>query len=189
MRTWRPPTRERLCVISSSQNSRVYLPDSRRWSEAMRHSHIRVMVILVTVRCAGQQYCNALHACDKLRRGTIQSWSFRVACSLCARGIFAVGGCGTANPLCVTSASHHGQRRNLDRAVTWYQQMLGFAVRQRGRQGAVRFVELAIPGFGVALIQDRSALLLNPSPGARTAPYWIHMCFHRSGPQRRLSMP
>jgi methylmalonyl-CoA/ethylmalonyl-CoA epimerase len=66
--------------------------------------------------------------------------------------------------------------QDLDRAVNWYQQMLGFTVRQRGKHGDVTFVELAIPGFGVSLIKEPS--------GAQAAaqirlgaPRWLHIVF------------
>lgn len=91
-------------------------------------------------------------------------------------GFLPSAGAGTVNPFALRPHHITASVVNLDRAVTWYQQMLGFAVRQRGRHGPVRFVELAIPGFGVALIQDPSTPV-NPSPGAHTSPYWIHMVF------------
>ncbi len=65
---------------------------------------------------------------------------------------------------------------DLDRAEAWYRKMLGFEVRERGSHGAVRFVELAVPGFGVALVQqpgaDATARAAPP-----VAPRWLHIVF------------
>ena len=69
---------------------------------------------------------------------------------------------------------------DLDRAANWYQQMLGFSIRERGTHGDIMFVELAIPGFGVALIKEPSTGQLPPKTRAKTrdgAPRWLHIVF------------
>ena len=44
---------------------------------------------------------------------------------------------------------------DLDRAVRWYQQMLGFAVVDRGdRPNGARFADLSLPGYGIGLVQN-----------------------------------
>jgi catechol 2,3-dioxygenase-like lactoylglutathione lyase family enzyme len=81
-----------------------------------------------------------------------------------------------ANPLGLRPHHITASVGNLARATAWYQQMLGFAVRERGNHGPVQFVELSIPGFGVALIEE-------PGPGAPAnampggAPHWVHIVF------------
>jgi catechol 2,3-dioxygenase-like lactoylglutathione lyase family enzyme len=70
---------------------------------------------------------------------------------------------------------------DLDRAEAWYRDMLGFAVRERGSHGAVRFVELAIPGFGVALVKQ-PATDSNNRPVPPTAPRWLHIVFSVPNP-------
>jgi catechol 2,3-dioxygenase-like lactoylglutathione lyase family enzyme len=65
---------------------------------------------------------------------------------------------------------------DLDRAVNWYQQMLGFKIRQRGKHGDIMFVELTIPGFGVALIKEPAGGQVGPT-AADGAPRWLHIVF------------
>ena len=62
----------------------------------------------------------------------------------------------------------------LDRAVRWYEQMLGFHVVNRGaRPNGTRFADLELPGYGIGLVQN---------PGPRSSPAsprsgWIHIVF------------
>ncbi|MCC7462757.1 MAG: VOC family protein [Gammaproteobacteria bacterium] len=67
---------------------------------------------------------------------------------------------------------------DIDRAVQWYQRVLGFRLVGRGERngGAFRYAELEIPGFGVALVQLAAA---QPAPlGERPlAPAWVHIVF------------
>jgi methylmalonyl-CoA/ethylmalonyl-CoA epimerase len=67
---------------------------------------------------------------------------------------------------------------DIDRAVKWYQDMLGFTLLERGtrQNGNFKFAELKIPGFGVALVQ-----VGNPAPSAANRviapPDWVHIVF------------
>jgi len=81
-----------------------------------------------------------------------------------------------ANPLGLRPHHITASVANLARATAWYQQMLGFAVRERGSHGEVQFVELSIPGFGVALVEEagpHSPVDTTPSG----APHWLHIVF------------
>ena len=73
---------------------------------------------------------------------------------------------------------HHATARvwDIDRAARWYHDMLGFQIGQRGQHGDVKFVELSIPGFGIALIKEPST---GPQPAEPSAgvPRWLHMVF------------
>ncbi|HEY1313479.1 MAG TPA: VOC family protein [Steroidobacteraceae bacterium] len=70
---------------------------------------------------------------------------------------------------------------DLERAVNWYRSMLGFEVKERGSHGTMQFAELAVPGFGVALVKEAG---IDPrDPLARQAPpYWMHMVFSVADP-------
>ena len=63
---------------------------------------------------------------------------------------------------------------DLDRAVRWYEQMLGFHVVSRGdRPNGTRFADLQLAGFGVGLVQNSG-----PAPSAvSTRGGWIHIVF------------
>jgi catechol 2,3-dioxygenase-like lactoylglutathione lyase family enzyme len=65
---------------------------------------------------------------------------------------------------------------DLDRAANWYQRMLGFKIRERGKHGDIMFVELAIPGFGIALLKEPSTGQLPPKT-RDGAPRWLHIVF------------
>ncbi len=80
------------------------------------------------------------------------------------------------NPLKLTPHHITASVADLDRATAWYQTMLGFEIRQRGNHGPVKFVELAIPGFGVALVQER-ATAGQSAKQQTNAPHWIHIVF------------
>jgi catechol 2,3-dioxygenase-like lactoylglutathione lyase family enzyme len=74
---------------------------------------------------------------------------------------------------------------DLDRAVKWYQDMLGFKLKDRGSRmnGAMQFAELTIPGFGVALVQMGPTVTAAPvAAPPHAAPRWIHMVFSVADP-------
>jgi catechol 2,3-dioxygenase-like lactoylglutathione lyase family enzyme len=108
-------------------------------------------------------------------------WPVGMPALLAMAGALPPAAASTLNPFALRPHHITASVANLDRAVAWYQQMLGFAVRERGSHGPVRFVELAIPGFGIALIQDPSTPV-NPNPKVRTSPYWVHMVFSAPDP-------
>jgi catechol 2,3-dioxygenase-like lactoylglutathione lyase family enzyme len=68
---------------------------------------------------------------------------------------------------------------DLDRAVKWYEQMLGMHVVNRGdRPNGTRFADLQMPGFGVGLVQ-------NPGTASAAGPTrsgWIHIVFSVADP-------
>jgi catechol 2,3-dioxygenase-like lactoylglutathione lyase family enzyme len=80
------------------------------------------------------------------------------------------------NPLKLTPHHITASVADLDRAAAWYQDILGFEIRERGRHGPVKFVELAIPGFGVALVQETAPAGHSTKPQT-DAPRWIHIVF------------
>ncbi|MGC4028606.1 MAG: VOC family protein [Steroidobacteraceae bacterium] len=68
---------------------------------------------------------------------------------------------------------------DIDRAVRWYRDMLGFQVLDRGSRmnGAMQFAELAIPGFGIGLLQLAAAVPRAVDPAKSVAPSWVHIVF------------
>jgi len=82
----------------------------------------------------------------------------------------------TLNPLHLRP--HHVTARvwDIDRAARWYHDILGFQIGEHGQHGAVKFVELSIPGFGIALIKEPST---GPRPAAPSegVPRWLHIVF------------
>lgn len=66
---------------------------------------------------------------------------------------------------------------DLDRAVAWYHDILGFRVDQQGERESprIRFAELSIPGFGVGLVQ--TAVGLGAPVAHSQAPAWTHIVF------------
>ncbi len=90
--------------------------------------------------------------------------------------------CWSVSPAAQTSSNplglkaHHATAAvaDLDRAVRWYQQMLGFAVINRGdRPNGMRFADLQLPGYGIGLVQNPGAA--PPAVAARSG--WIHIVF------------
>jgi catechol 2,3-dioxygenase-like lactoylglutathione lyase family enzyme len=73
---------------------------------------------------------------------------------------------------------------DIDRAVKWYEGMLGFKVASRGsrQDGAFRFAELEIPGFGVALVQAAGLKATPLAQPAGIAPDWMHIVFAVADP-------
>ena len=68
---------------------------------------------------------------------------------------------------------------DIDRAVKWYQQMLGLTVMNRGdRPNGTRFADLQMPGFGIGLVQNPGT----PSAAAPARSGWIHIVFSVADP-------
>lgn len=87
-----------------------------------------------------------------------------------------------ANPLRLEVHHITASATDVDRAVKWYQDMLGFRLDQRGARGnGGQFAELSIPGFGVALVQQGVAAAAAPAAAVtHVAPgrnRWIHIVF------------
>jgi len=83
------------------------------------------------------------------------------------------------NPLGL--AAHHitGLVVDLDRAIAWYQRILGCTLLELGshQDGALRYAELKLGDFGIGLIQLQGQARLPVSPGPPIAPSWLHIVF------------
>jgi quinoprotein glucose dehydrogenase len=84
------------------------------------------------------------------------------------------------NPLRLRGHHVTASVKDIDRAVKWYQEVLGFTLAERGNRGngMMQFAELKIPGFGVALVWLRDA----PTAPAPASPPmngagWLHLVF------------
>jgi catechol 2,3-dioxygenase-like lactoylglutathione lyase family enzyme len=80
-----------------------------------------------------------------------------------------------ANPIHLQPHHITAAVKDVDRAAAWYQRMLGFEIRERGKHGAMSYVELAIPGFGVALVQD--PLITAKTDDQPHVARWVHIVF------------
>jgi catechol 2,3-dioxygenase-like lactoylglutathione lyase family enzyme len=80
-----------------------------------------------------------------------------------------------ANPMRLQPHHITAAVKDIDRAAAWYQRMLGFEIRKRGKHGAMSYVELEIPGFGVALVQD--PLITAETGDPRHVSRWVHIVF------------
>jgi catechol 2,3-dioxygenase-like lactoylglutathione lyase family enzyme len=82
------------------------------------------------------------------------------------------------NPLQLRAHHITAAVADIDRAVKWYEQVLGFRLVERGTRngGAFQFATLEIPGFGVALVQLAGA---QPAPvtDKPLSPDWVHIVF------------
>src|ERR1041385_3227608 len=79
------------------------------------------------------------------------------------------GAAQPANPL--ELKPHHATAAvaDLDRAVRWYEQMLGFKVLDRGdRPNGMKFADLELPGYGIGLVQKTG-----PPPSATSRGGWV----------------
>jgi catechol 2,3-dioxygenase-like lactoylglutathione lyase family enzyme len=107
-------------------------------------------------------------------RKILQTTALPIAFALL--GVQSASAADPRNPLALRPHHITAAVADLERAANWYQQMLGFKIRQRGNHGDVLFVELAIPGFGVSLIKEPSG----GEAAARSkdgAPRWLHFVF------------
>jgi len=74
---------------------------------------------------------------------------------------------------------------NIDRAIRWYEDMLGFKVVNRGdRRNGMRFADLSIPGFGVGLVQNTAA---SPASASSGRSGWVHIVFSVPDPARAFA--
>ncbi|MFO1265354.1 MAG: VOC family protein [Rubrivivax sp.] len=106
-----------------------------------------------------------------------------LAASLLAT-VLPVAAAEAVNPLQLRVHHITAAVTDIDRAVRWYQQVLGLRLTGRGERngGAFRFAELEVPGFGVALVQLAGA---QPAPAGDKplAPDWVHIVFAVPDPQ------
>jgi catechol 2,3-dioxygenase-like lactoylglutathione lyase family enzyme len=80
-----------------------------------------------------------------------------------------------ANPLHLQPHHITAAVKDINRAAAWYQRMLGFEIRERGKHGAMSYIELAIPGFGLALVQD--PLISGKTGDQSHVARWVHIVF------------
>ena len=79
------------------------------------------------------------------------------------------------NPLGLKPDHATAAAADIDRAVRWYQEMLGFRVTNRGeRPNGSKFADLEMPGFGIGLVQNPGAA--SPTISAARSG-WFHMVF------------
>lgn len=91
------------------------------------------------------------------------------------------GQTASQNPLQLKPHHATAAVADLDRAVRWYEQMLGFTVVDRGdRPNGMRFADLELPGYGIGLVQNPG-----PPPSANAVRSgWIHIVFSVPDPAR-----
>jgi len=90
----------------------------------------------------------------------------------------------TQNPLQLKPDHATAAVVDVDRAVRWYQDMLGFKVVNRGeRPNGTHYADLEIPGYGIGLVQNPS------TPAAPTAGRsgWVHIVFSVPDPARAFA--
>jgi catechol 2,3-dioxygenase-like lactoylglutathione lyase family enzyme len=93
------------------------------------------------------------------------------------------GAQSTPNPLQLRPHHATAAVTDLDRAVRWYQDTLGFRVVNRGeRPNGSRFADLEIPEYGIGLVQNPGT---PPTAGARSG--WIHIVFSVPDPARAFA--
>ena len=80
---------------------------------------------------------------------------------------------------------HHITARvsDIQRAIGWYQEVLGFEVRSTGMalNGAMQFAHLHLPGFDVSFVQLAHPAL-TVSAGQPVLPSWVHVVFSVADP-------
>jgi catechol 2,3-dioxygenase-like lactoylglutathione lyase family enzyme len=82
------------------------------------------------------------------------------------------------NPLGLKAHHVTATVSDIERAVRWYREVLGLKVDDQGSRGdsGIKFAELSIPGFGVALIQLPGAMT-RPRNAGEIVPNWMHIVF------------
>src|SRR5213080_2088858 len=101
-------------------------------------------------------------------------WACAVLLTVASAHLFAQS---PPNPLQLKADHATAAVTDIDRAVHWYQNTLGFAVVNRGdRPNGMRFADLEIAGFGIGLVQNPDPPAASATPGtARSG--WIHIVF------------
>jgi catechol 2,3-dioxygenase-like lactoylglutathione lyase family enzyme len=115
------------------------------------------------------------------RDETMRAASFECAAILVLAALSPLGAGAQVNPLGLKPHHITASVLDLDRAEAWYRNMLGFEVRERGSHGTVRFVEMTIPGFGVALVKLPGSEASGGS-ARPIAPRWLHIVFSVPNP-------
>jgi len=87
------------------------------------------------------------------------------------------------NPLGLKLNRITARVRDMERAVAWYRDILGFQVGETGTtaNGIMKFAHLHLTGFGISLVQlDMPATELQP--GQQALPCWVHPVFEVADP-------
>ena len=89
-----------------------------------------------------------------------------------------------ANPLGLKPHHITASVVDIDRAVQWYVDMLGFKVVNRAtRPNGMKGAELDLDGFGIGLVQTAGAQEAAAEPARPPRPpYWVHMVFSVPNP-------
>jgi catechol 2,3-dioxygenase-like lactoylglutathione lyase family enzyme len=81
-------------------------------------------------------------------------------------------------PLALRADHATAVAQDLDRAIRWYQAMLGLSLINRGsRPNGMRYADLAMPGYGISLVQLPATTAKAAAPQAAAATGWIHPVF------------
>jgi catechol 2,3-dioxygenase-like lactoylglutathione lyase family enzyme len=84
------------------------------------------------------------------------------------------------NPLQLRAHHATAAVKDIDRAVRWYRDVLGFTLAERGARndGAMQYAEMKISGYGVGLVQLSGGAEDDGADGAHAgARGWIHLVF------------
>ena len=87
------------------------------------------------------------------------------------------------NPLGLRAHHITASVADMQRAIQWYQSVLGFELKEKGSHGEMQFAVLGIPGFEVALVRDHEQLPTVPTDPS-VAPRWVHMVFSVPDPNK-----
>ena len=74
---------------------------------------------------------------------------------------------------------------DIERATTWYRDVLGFKVIGHGSRldGVMKYADLRIEGFGISLVEVQKPAL-EVKPGDLIRPAWVHIVFSVADPDR-----
>jgi catechol 2,3-dioxygenase-like lactoylglutathione lyase family enzyme len=91
----------------------------------------------------------------------------------------SAGANGAKNPLGLKVDHITAGVIDIARASAWYQKVLGFELTKQGsaNNGAFKFAELRVAGFGISLVQVETTELQRPSAKSQSLPSWIHIVF------------
>lgn len=87
------------------------------------------------------------------------------------------------NPLRLRAHHITASVADMQRAIQWYQSVLGFELKERGSHGEMQFAVLGIPGFEIALVRDHEQLPTVPTDPS-VSPRWVHMVFSVPDPNK-----
>jgi catechol 2,3-dioxygenase-like lactoylglutathione lyase family enzyme len=71
---------------------------------------------------------------------------------------------------------------DLDQAIKWYYELLGFQLLERRERANLKSAELRIPGNGIGMVQPRTPA--HADAAVSTKPAWIHPVFADADPDK-----